>query len=228
MERAVAYYRVSTKRQGKSGLGLDAQRVLVEDVAAANGYTLYKEFIEVDGGKKNDRRVLKLALRTCMADKTTLIIAKLDRISRRVAFISTLMESKAAFIVAEHPNANDFMLHIMAAVAELEGKSISERTKAALQVAKARGVELGYNGRHVLSKLNKIRADLFAKQMADHIEWIRSQNITTVRAIVEELNRRKIKTFQGANRKWHPASVHALLKRIERIEKEQAETIIKQ
>ena len=220
MEKAIAYYRVSTKRQGKSGLGLGAQKLLIGHFAEHKGYNVYREFHEVESGRKNYRPVLDRALEACRVDCATLIIAKLDRLSRNVAFISTLMESKVNFKIADNPNANRFMLHIMAAVAEQEGKSISERTKAALQVAKAKGVELGYNGRHVLSKTNRINADRFAQQMIIPIEWMKRSSITTVRAIKDELNKARIATFQGDGRRWHIASVHALLKRIERIKLE--------
>jgi DNA invertase Pin-like site-specific DNA recombinase len=144
----IAYYRVSTGRQGKSGLGLDAQRAAVQRFAAAESYELAGEFIEVETGKGSDaldrRPQLAAALRTARKLKAPIVIAKLDRLSRDVAFISGLMAQKVPFIVAElGPDVDPFMLHIYAALAEKERRLISERTKLALQAAKARGVQLG-------------------------------------------------------------------------------------
>jgi len=132
---------VSTDRQGQSGLGLEAQRAAVASYLA--GWTLLAEFVEVESGRKDDRLQLAVALALCRQHKARLVIAKLDRLARSVALISSLMESGVEFVAADMPAANRFMLHIMAAVAEHEREMISQRTRAALAAAKARGTRLG-------------------------------------------------------------------------------------
>jgi DNA invertase Pin-like site-specific DNA recombinase len=144
----IAYYRVSTGKQGKSGLGLDAQRAAVQRFAAVEGYTIVSEFTEVETGKGADaldkRPQLAAALAAARKLKAPIVVAKLDRLSRDVAFISGLMAQRVPFIVSElGPDVDPFMLHIYAALAEKERRLISERTKAALASAKARGVQLG-------------------------------------------------------------------------------------
>ena len=141
--RFVAYYRVSTAQQGASGLGLDAQREAVARHVAGAGGQLVAEFEEVESGKKNDRVEIARALAACRLSRATLIIAKLDRLARNVAFISSLMESNVDFVACDNPHATRLTIHILAAVAEHEREMISARTKAALAAAKARGVKLG-------------------------------------------------------------------------------------
>src|SRR5256714_3172179 len=141
--RFVAYFRVSTDRQGKSGLGLEAQRKSVLDYLDGGRWSLVAEFTEIESGKHNDRPELATALATCKKQKAKLVIAKLDRLSRNLAFIAALMDSGVEFIAVDNPHANKLTVHILAAVAEHEREMISERTKAALQAAKARGVKLG-------------------------------------------------------------------------------------
>lgn len=142
----VSYVRVSTQRQGESGLGLEAQREAV--ARYMNGWIVHHpeligEFQEIESGKRNDRPVLKEALALCKRTGATLVIAKLDRLARNVAFIANLMESDVEFVCCDLPQANRLLLHIMAAVAENEARMISERTKSALAAAKARGTKLG-------------------------------------------------------------------------------------
>jgi DNA invertase Pin-like site-specific DNA recombinase len=139
----VAYFRVSTDRQGKSGLGLDAQREAVMDYLNGGRWTLVAEFTEVESGKNADRPELEKALAACKKLKAKLVIAKLDRLSRNLAFIATLMESGVEFVAVDIPQANKLTIHILAAVAQHEREMISERTKAALQAAKKRGQRLG-------------------------------------------------------------------------------------
>src|SRR5215216_5496539 len=141
--RFVCYYRVSTDRQGKSGLGLDAQKKAVLDYLNGGTWELAGEFTEVESGKRADRPELAKALEACRKRKATLVIAKLDRLSRNMAFIAALMDSGTDFIAVDNPHATRLTLHILAAVAEHEREMISERTTAALQAAKARGVRLG-------------------------------------------------------------------------------------
>jgi DNA invertase Pin-like site-specific DNA recombinase len=139
----VAYYRVSTQRQGRSGLGLDAQREAVRTYLNGGTWTLRDEVVEVESGKRADRPQLAEALRLCRRHRATLIIAKLDGLARNVAFVSALMESGVEFTAVDFPQANRLTVHILAAVAEHEAAMISARTKTALAQAKARGVKLG-------------------------------------------------------------------------------------
>src|SRR6516165_10069055 len=139
----VAYFRVSTDRQGKSGLGLEAQRETVMNYLNGGRWTLVGEFTEVESGKRADRPELEKALAACKKQKAKLVIAKLDRLSRNLAFIATLMESGVEFVAVDNPHANKLTIHILAAVYQHEREMISERTKAALAAAKKRGQRLG-------------------------------------------------------------------------------------
>ncbi len=139
----IPYYRVSTRKQGESGLGLEAQLAAVKEYALRNSGRVIASFTEVESGKNNDRPELAKAMALCTRCKGTLVIAKLDRLSRNVHFLSGLMETRVNFVACDIPQASPFTLHILAAVAELEARQISERTKAALAALKARGVLLG-------------------------------------------------------------------------------------
>jgi DNA invertase Pin-like site-specific DNA recombinase len=139
----VSYLRVSTARQGRSGLGLEAQREAVSVFLNGGRWKLVENVIEVESGKKNDRPELARALRLCRMKQATLLVAKLDRLARNVAFISALMESGVDFTAVDFPTANRLTVHVLAAVAEHEAAMISARTKAALAAAKRRGVKLG-------------------------------------------------------------------------------------
>lgn len=216
MKRAIAYYRVSTERQGRSGLGLEAQQKSVEHFASINDFKLIEEFIETESGKKNRRLGLLAALKECKHQDATLLIAKLDRLSRRVTFIATLMESGVDFKVVDNPYAETFTLHILAAVAQKECEDISKRTTVALAAAKARGVELGKFGKEVLSQRNKEKANAYAQSLQPIIDKIRAQGIKTVRGIADELNRLKISTAKGGQ-KWHICTVFNLLQRIKQL-----------
>lgn len=216
MRKAVAYYRVSTQRQGASGLGLEAQYESVRFFVRSNEMKLEKEYVEIETGKRNDRPVLKRTLAYCRKYDTLLIIAKLDRLGRNVAFIAALMESKVQFIAVDNPYADPFLLHILAAFAEKERIAISKRTKEALQAAKKRGVQLGRNGQN-LAQQNKRRADLFAQTMHPVIERMKAEGFTSERKMVGELNKRKIPTFRAGCR-WHPSTIHGLLERLKKIQ----------
>jgi DNA invertase Pin-like site-specific DNA recombinase len=145
--KIIAYYRVSTKRQGQSGLGLDAQKAALAAYAKANGGKIVAEYTEVETGKRSDRPKLAEAIARARAVRGVLVIAKLDRLARNVAFVSALMESGCEFIACDNPHATRLTIHILAAVAEDEARRISERTKAALSAAKRRGVKLGTHRR---------------------------------------------------------------------------------
>jgi DNA invertase Pin-like site-specific DNA recombinase len=213
----IAYYRVSTDRQGASGLGLDAQRQTVaEHIGRENG-ALIAEFTEIESGARKKRPQLAAALAECKRRKAILIIAKLDRLGRNVAFISALMDSGVEFIAADNPQATRLLLHMLAAFAEHEREQISQRTKDALAAAKRRGVVLGANGR-TLGARNHAAAIVFAASLRDTVTAIRAAGHTTVRAICAELNRREIAPFRAhagvrASR-WHCSNTHALLKRL--------------
>lgn len=213
MEKAIPYYRVSTDKQGVSGLGLDAQKQAVRDFARFANFQLLNEFIEVETGSNSNRPVLQKVLRKCKQHGAILLIAKLDRLARDVAFISSLMKSKTRFIAVDNPTANELMLHIMAAFSEYERRQISQRTKDALAAAKKRGVVLGANGRNVLSKRNRDNADKFALTMKPTIDELRKDGHKTVRDIVSQLNKKKVRTYHKG--KWHINTVYSLLKRIE-------------
>jgi DNA invertase Pin-like site-specific DNA recombinase len=208
----VAYYRVSTTRQGQSGLGLEAQRQTVRDYLGGHTESkLIAEYTEVESGKRSDRPELQAALAACKRQKATLIIAKLDRLARNVAFIANLMEAGVEFVAVDNPHASRLMLHMLAAFAEHEREQISARTKAALAAAKARGVKLGAHG-HILAAERKREASEFAESLVPTVRAIRGRGITTVRAIRDELNRQLIPSASG--QQWHVPTVFRLLKRI--------------
>lgn len=207
----IAYYRVSTDKQGRSGLGLDAQKQAVESFVAGRG-TIIKEFTEVESGKRSDRPQLAEALTLCRQRKARLVIAKLDRLARNVHFISGLMESGVEFTACDMPEANRLTLHIIAAVAEHEREMISRRTKEALAAAKARGIKLG-NPRPV-APAQRIR-DLASAKAAQHraavkplIENLREQGLSLA-AIAKELNRHNISTAH--NRQWYATTVKNII-----------------
>lgn len=207
----IAYYRVSTQKQGESGLGLEAQRNAVVTYLNGGNWDLVEEFVEVESGKRKNRPQLAAAIAACKKQKATLVIAKLDRLARNVHFISGLMESGVDFIAADNPHANRLTVQILAVVAEEEARQISERTKAALAAAKARGVELGANGKR-LAEANREAANTRAQDLAPVLEEIRAKGHETVKEITAELNRREIPTARGGQ--WHPTSTQRLLQRI--------------
>lgn len=220
-DKFIAYYRVSTERQGRSGLGLDAQRQAVLDYLNGNGWELIGEFTEIETGRTPakitlaKRPELQKALVDCKRQHATLIIAKLDRLARNVAFISTLMEAGVEFRAADMPNADNFMLHVYAAMAQEEGRRISERTKAALAAAKQRGVKLGSpnprKGSAIGVKAIRAKADLDAANVLPVIEEIRANGSTSLRAIAYALNVRGVATARGG--RWGPSAVRNVLAR---------------
>lgn len=223
MNKVVAYYRVSTERQGQSGLGLEAQRSAVRSLCDARGWQTVAEFTEVESGKRADRPQLEAALQRAKVTGATLVVAKLDRLSRSVAFLSSLQESGARFIAVDMPDANELTVHIMAAVAEAERKAISVRTRDALRAAKERGVKLGNpNGAAALRRAGKgnkaavsrlkSKADAFAADLETVLADIREAGLTSYGQIADELNARHIKTARGG--RWHPSSVRNLVSRL--------------
>lgn len=222
--RYVAYYRVSTARQGKSGLGLDAQRHAV--LSHLNGVTPLSEFTEVESGRKNDRPQLTAALSACRLHRATLIIAKLDRLARNVAFVSNLMESGVEFQACDFPTANRLTIHILSAVAEHEAKMISDRTRAALAAAKERGTVLGGFRGHAgtctdLAKARAVRAakaDSRAIDLAPTIRQLRSEGANSLRAIASGLNAQGITAPRGG--KWSAAQIRAMHQRLQTVANE--------
>lgn len=233
--RWVAYYRVSTDQQGRSGLGLEAQREAVGRHVATSGGVIVAEFQEIESGKRNDRPQIAAALAACRAQRATLIIAKLDRLARNVAFISGLMESGVDFVAADMPMANRLTVHILAAVAEHEREMISARTKAALAVVKAecdagrgwvsrrsgnRIVRLGSpvatreRGTVAATLARKRQARRRAADAAPYIEAARRAGCATLSEIGEALTARGVRTPAGGA-EWRPEQVRRALARIE-------------
>ncbi len=193
-QQFIAYYRVSTQRQGVSGLGLDAQKTTVEQYVQGRAKTVVAEFVEVETGRGANalekRLQLRLALEACRQSGAVLLIAKLDRLARNVHFVSGLMESRVKFVACDMPEANDLTIHLMAAFAEYGAKRISERTKEALAAAKARGVSLGATRPANLRQTNERRvkeAAAFNERMRPVIEGFVWQGLTR-RQIVDQLN----------------------------------------
>ncbi len=213
--RFVAYYRVSTDRQGKSGLGLEAQQAAVMDYLNGGAWDLVDEFVEVESGKHSNRPALARAIEACRRHKAKLVIAKLDRLSRNLAFIATLMDSGVEFVAVDNPHANKLTVHILAAVAEHEREMISERTKAALQAAKARGQRLGNPKLSEVAALGtaagKAAADQRAANVLPIIRELQASGTTSANAIATKLNERRVPTARG--RCWTHVQVAAVLER---------------
>ena len=217
----ISYLRVSTAQQGKSGLGIEAQRAALAAFASVNDFELVGEFVEYESGKGSDaldrRPQLAAALAKAKRLGCPVGVAKLDRLSRDVAFISGLMAQRVAFIVAElGADADPFMLHLFAALAEKERAMISSRTKSALSAAKAKGVKLGNPNleaaREVAVAARVKTADDYAKKILPIISEIQATGATTLRAIADALNRRGFKTPRGG--KWEAQTVANVLKRL--------------
>lgn len=218
--RFVTYLRVSTDRQGKSGLGLEAQRKAVLDHVTGKG-DIVSEYVEVESGKRNDRPKLALALADAKKQGAVLLIAKLDRLARNVAFIANLLESGVEVAAADMPEANRFLLHVMAAVAEHEARAISDRTIAALDAAKARGVALGASNPTIRKALQAGEAKSLQTRQANankHAATVLplitsiSERGATLRQIATELNERGVKTARGGQ--WHAMTVRNAMSRV--------------
>jgi DNA invertase Pin-like site-specific DNA recombinase len=211
----VSYYRVSTDKQGKSGLGLEAQKEAVRQRLNDGRWQIVGEFIEVESGKRAKRPQLEAAIAACRKHKAKLVVAKLDRLSRNVSFLLKLIDAGVEVLFADLPELNGamgrFMLTTMASVAELEAGLISERTKAALKAAKARGVKLGRHGAEVLAPKFKEEARQRAKQLEPVLGELKGQGMSLAK-IAAELNKRKVATPRGG--RWDHSSVGNVLRRL--------------
>jgi DNA invertase Pin-like site-specific DNA recombinase len=224
MCRVVAYYRVSTASQGRSGLGLEGQREAVAALCRVRGWEIIAEFTEVESGKRNDRLQLAAALNHAEVRSAKLVVAKLDRLSRDAEFTLKLRNSQVDFTCADNPDVNRLTIGILAVINEDERERISERTKAALRAAKARGAKLGNPnsnapllraGKGNTAAVMRVRenAVLRADKYASAIAMVRAKGVTSLAGIADALNAEAVKTPRG--RKWHPSSVRNLLARID-------------
>lgn len=218
--RFIAYYRVSTDRQGRSGLGLEAQQEAVHSFLSQRSHTLIAEKVEIESGRNADRPELAAAFALCRLHRATLIIAKLDRLARSVAFVSNILESGVDFVAADFPEANRLTIHILSAVAEHEARMISERTKAALRAAKARGVALGGDrgnlpsvaarGAQASAAVRSQQAVERARDLAPLIGSLRDAG-HSFEAIASELDDRGIPSARGGL--WTGQKVSRLMRR---------------
>lgn len=217
--RFVSYLRVSTARQGASGLGLEAQRQAVADFLDGGRWQLLAEVVEIEPGKRNDRVKLAEALKLCRLHNATLVIAKLDRLSRDAAFLLNLQAAGVRFVAADMPEANEMVVGIMAVVAQAERKMISARTKAALQAAKARGQVLGgdrgVKPSHATAVKGatalKAKADARAADLSTILAEIKAEGASTLRDHAAALNARGIPTARGSE--WSAVQVSRVLAR---------------
>lgn len=218
MAKIVTYYRVSTLRQGRSGLGLDAQRAAV--MAYADGrHEVVAEYVEVESGKDNDRPQLAAALHRAKVTGSILVLAKLDRLSRNAAFLLALRDSGVRFIAADMPDANELTVGIMALIAEAERKAIATRTREALAAAKARGRVLGHcptlvagvGQSRATARMREIAAST-ARDLMVVIEDIRAGGVTSLKGIARELQARSIQTPRGGTT-WQAVQVRRIMER---------------
>jgi len=228
VRRIIAYYRVSTAKQGKSGLGLEGQEAAVMEYVRQNGGKLVAEYLEVETGKNGDRPELTKGIAHARRSKATLVVAKLDRLARNVALTSALMESGVDFVCCDNPHANKFTIHILAAVAEHEAEQISQRTKTALDAAKRRGVKLGsarpghWRGREHRRQIGLKRAreaaamahrEAFQGEYADLFPIVQELREAgrSLQEIADELNDMGHTTRRG--QPWNRMQVSRVLKR---------------
>jgi DNA invertase Pin-like site-specific DNA recombinase len=222
--KIVSYLRVSTRKQGVSGLGLEAQRTAIDGYAQQRQGTVIETFTEIESGQVNARPELAKALHLAKITGATLLIAKLDRLSRNAAFLLTLRDSGVRFVAADLPDANDLTVGIMALVAQQEREAISRRTKEALAAAKARGVLLGNpNGAAALKRAKqgnaasvaviRAMAKSHARSLEPVILALKAEGRTSLGAIATALNDRGMLTPRGG--RWHKSSVRNLIARVQ-------------
>ena len=229
MAGIIAYFRVSTKKQGESGLGLEGQEAAVEAHAQQTGVPIISRYVEVETGKRADRPELAKALAHARRSKGTLVVAKLDRLARNVAFLSALMDSTVPFVACDNPHATRLTLHILAAVAEAEAVAISQRTKAALAAYKARGGKLGsarpghWEGREearlaglekartVAGKTLRKKADEAYGDLLPDMKTMRTDGLS-LQAIADKLNAQGHTTRRG--KPWTPMQVSRVVARV--------------
>lgn len=224
--KVVAYYRVSTAQQKRSGLGLEAQRMAVSRFISERRAELVEGFTEIESGRMNARPKLRDALRTCRVYGATLVIARLDRLARNVGLIANLMEANVDFLAADMPFANKFTIHLLAAVAEYEAKLIGDRVRNALAVLKARGVKLGPGkrppgwgkdlGRQSWKGAQAFKRDLlrYARKLAPLVCRLRDEG-KSLNGIARAMNDLGVPTFHPGHR-WHGVTVEAVFKRLRR------------
>lgn len=221
--RFVVYMRVSTARQGRSGLGLSAQQAAIESFVHQRTAEVLQTFTEVESGKLNERPELAKALHLAEVTGATLLIAKLDRLSRNAAFLLALRDSGVRFVAADMPDANELTVGIMALVAQQEREAISKRTKEALQAAKARGQRLGNpNGAAALKRAQRgntaaiavvrQQANEHAARLRPVVDSLAHEGISSLGAMAKALNERGMLTPRGGA--WHKSSVRNLLARL--------------
>lgn len=225
-ERYAVYYRVSTNKQGKSGLGLEAQRKTVMDYLNGHSHEIVGEFTEVESGGKDDRPELQKAITACRLKKARLVVAKLDRLSRDLHFITGLSKAGIQFTIAEQPNMNELTVHLFGALAEHERKLISQRTKQALDAAKERGVQLGNpclkRGEQIprsgnttqANQAREAKSNMFAREVVAVIEDFQSQGASSLRQVSDRLNREGFRTVRG--KLWQATSVARVIRRAKR------------
>lgn len=223
--RIVSYLRVSTSKQGRSGLGLDAQRAAIEAYAKQRSAAVLETFVEIESGKLDTRPELTKALHLAKVTGATLVIAKLDRLSRNAAFLLTLRDSGVKFVAADMPDANELTVGIMALVAQQEREAISRRTREALRAAKKRGVRLGNpNGAAALRRAHRgngaavavirEKANCHAGNLKPVLDALAAEGVTSLGGIADALNERGMLTPRGGG--WHKSSVRNLLQRLGR------------
>lgn len=219
----VSYIRVSTAKQGASGLGLDAQKEAISRYLNGGNWELLAEFVEIESGKKDGRPELLKALQHCKNTGATLVIAKLDRLSRDLHFISSLQKAGVEFVACDMPSANKFTIHIFAALAEHEREMISQRTRSALAALKARGVQLGRpenltraaaeKGAVNASAARTAKADEFAAQVGPIVQAYQAEGLG-LNGIAAKLNEGHILTARGKSGAWTATAVKNLLARL--------------
>lgn len=219
----VAYYRVSTARQGRSGLGLDAQRRTVSEFLNGGRWTLVAEYVEEESGRHNDRAKLREALADCRIHNATLIVAKFDRLSRNAAFLLALHDGAVKCVAADMPEANELTVGVMAVVAQYEASAISKRTTEALAAAKRRGVKLGNpahltdgarsKGRRASVAARRQRAATRDADLLPIMAKLRRGGATTLRALAEALNKHEPPYPTARGKRWTAAQVKRVLDR---------------